>query len=189
MPRQASRCCVFVFKDTLARETKVNHTKCNKTKVAYYLKGKVINLAYDCDSLKSEKHYRICATLMCKMKEEAQQLTKKRANVLDGVRGRSAVVSATKNLRELQEAYGLIVEALNQGKKAKEVKKRFVWMASMDDPPNPNPNPIGNRIGLFLQLKERTLLKVLEVKKAKSSRLSKVGWDCLLAVTLRRGEL
>ena len=120
MPRQASRCCEFVVKDTLARETKVNHIKCNKTKIAYYLKEKVISLAYDCDSLKSEKHYRICATLMCKMKEEAQQLTKKRANVLDGVRGRSAAVSATKNLRELQEAYGLIVEALNQGKKQKK---------------------------------------------------------------------
>ena len=61
-------------------------------------------------------------------------------------------------------------------------------MASMDDPPNPNPNPNDNHVGLFFRLKEGTLLKASKVEEAKSSRLLKVGWDCLLAVTLRRGE-
>ena len=119
MPRQASKCCEFIVKDTLKRETKVWHIKFNKTKAAYYVKGEVLNLAYDCDTLKSEKHYRICASLMWHLKEGGIKM-KARANVIDGVRERTAVVSTTKNLRQLQEAFRLIVEAMDRGGKQKK---------------------------------------------------------------------
>lgn len=49
--------------------------------------------------------------------------------LLDGRYERTAVVLATKNMRELQGAYRLIVESVDQ---AKNVNKRFVWMTAIE---------------------------------------------------------
>ena len=63
---------------------------------------------------------------------------------LDAVRGRTAIVSATKNTRELQEAYRLIVE-VDPILQNKEVLKRFAWIASMED-------NLPLQLGLFVKL-------------------------------------
>lgn len=75
---------------------------------------------------------------------------------MDGVRGRTPVVFVTKNMRELQPEYCLIIELVHQ---LKEVNKRFVWMAAIED------HFQYDCVGIFLRLEEETFLKVLGVNR------------------------
>ena len=100
---------------------------------------------------------------------------------LDAVRGRTAMVSTTKNMRELQEAYRLIVE-VDPILQNKEVLKRFVWMASMEDS-----QPL--QLGLFVKLEGGALYKVLEVKKSEVEPVESSGFGLFACCNFAKGEV
>ena len=128
-----------------------HNRKCSFTHKSSLLLGwQLKHLVENGDSLLDNRQYRVCHNISVKFRQitpppRQSTLRITRAHVsLDAVRGRTAIVSATKNTRELQEAYRLIVE-VDPILQNKEVLKRFIWMASMEDS-----QPL--QLGLFVKL-------------------------------------
>ena len=101
----------------------------------------------------------------------------------DAVRDRTAIVSKTKNMREIQEAYHLIVQLQDPSLQTAEIFKKFVWMASLE-------NCIQfDHLGLFVRLDEGTLFKVLEVRKSDLEPMEDSGLGLFACIDFARGEV
>lgn len=144
------------------------HRNCHKTKQPWLFKGKQLNAYMKLDLLEAEKEYRICGniapTIMkswLKWKRRGgQQSTIRTAHVSYAIRERRAVASTTKNMRELQSVFQLIVDLGDQASKIEKVKERFVWMGEVAD------HLKYDHLGMFLRLEDGSLFKVLEVRKS-----------------------
>jgi len=136
MPRQPPRTSETIVKSTL-HSFGINHTKCNKNKPSRLVKGKVLECFFGLSAFEDEREYRVCANLMDRMKKHdtiATRTRRWRQSTSSGntTSASEAVVSKTKNMREIQVAYRLIVELRDTSLQNAKILKKFVWMASME---------------------------------------------------------
>ena len=99
----------------------------------------------------------------------------------DAVYGRAAGLSATSNMREVQAAYKLIVDCDFEFQNS-EIRKRFVWMMSVDDKEY-------KQMGLFVKLVGRAIYKVLEVKKSNLEPVDDSGLGLFACINFTKGEI
>ena len=100
---------------------------------------------------------------------------------LDAVRERLAVASTDSNMRELQAAFRLIVEC-DFSSQNKEIRKRFIWMMSVDDEEY-------KQAGLFVKLAGGAIFKVLEVKPSKVEPVESSGFGLFACCNFAKGEV
>ena len=187
MPKRNPFACDPLFKDA-CNTSEVKHTKCSKGRNRpTRFTGQRLNAFLKQSGLDDSKEYQVCHGIFKRVKLfkiplSTQQSTIRRAHVsLNAVRERTAVVSTDSNMRELQAALRLIVEC-DFSSQNKEIRKRFIWMMSVDDEEY-------KQAGLFVKLAGGAIFKVLEVKPSKVEPVESSGFGVFACCNFAKGEV
>ena len=93
--------------DPLFKKALCSHVHCHRSKRPCYFFSERLNAFLKKDVMENGKEYRICDNVCRLIKEKRFR----RCTIVSStVRDKATVVSKTKNMREIQEAYYLIVE-------------------------------------------------------------------------------